>query len=175
MTQISEFDIEAVKIVPIDSKNQKLPPLRLIQSNGEDPLDTQSYYDKLMNSNLSQPGAIYIIKYKSEKIGFFSITSAAVNSTLSSSLHDLLKDETAPVSALLISKIGIDQSYRCFGLGKYILQYCIGLAKSRKMKNNYSIVLLKTTISLAQKIYSPKYNFKIIQIDNDLAWIYKKI
>lgn len=175
MTMMDNFDLNSVKFLIFDPKTHKLPHLQLKQSNGLDPLDIQSYYENIINRNSFETELLYIIKYKTEIIGFFSLASAIIEPT-PSKLGNQFKNRNIPlIRALLISKIGIDQGYRCFGLGKYILQYCVGLAVNLKEIEGFEIVLFKTTKSLAQKIYCLKYSFKMIKADETLVWVYKPI
>jgi hypothetical protein len=175
MTMIDNFNIDSLKFLVFDPKFHDLPNLQLKQSNGEDPLNIQSYYEDILKGNSFEPKVVYIIKYGTEIIGFFSVASALIEPTISDFSAQINPNKNSLIHALLVSKIGIDQNYRCFGLGKYILQYCIGLARNLKEKKEFDIVLFRTTKSLAQKIYCLKYNFKIIQEDEKLVWVYKKI
>lgn len=176
MTMIDDFNLDSIKFLVYDPGFHKLPNLRLKQSNGEDPLDIQNYYESVINGISPEIGLLYVIKYKTEIIGFFSISSAILEPCLSNSSSPIITEsKKSVVRALLISKIGIDQKYRCFGLGKYILQYCVGFARNLKEKEEFDIVLFRTTKSLAQKIYCSKYNFKMIQGTEKLVWVYKKI
>lgn len=175
MTMIDNFDLDSIKFLVYDPKIHNLPKLQLKQSNGEDPLDVQSYYQGITEGKAIDPEVLYIINYRTEIIGFFSIASALIEPTLSDFDNQIDLEKRAIIRALLISKIGIDQNYRCFGLGKYILQYCIGLAINLKENEEIDVLLLKTTKSLAQKIYCLKYNFKMMVEDKQLVWVYKKI
>ena len=84
-------------------------------------------------------------------------------------------DKNEVTKGLLIDKIGIDQKYRCFGIGRYILQFCIGLTKAISTNSQIRIIIFETTYSLAAKIYHPKYGFDFLKKDKNLVWAYKAI
>lgn len=175
MTMIDNFNLDSIRFLVFDPKIHILPKMQLKQSNGEDPLEVQSYYESIIKGNSFNNELLYVIRYKTETIGFFCIASATVEPDFSNVDNPITQGKNSLIRALLISKIGIDQNYRCFGLGKYILQYCIGLAINLKEIEKFDIVVFRTTKSLAQKIYCLKYNFKMIKGDENLVWVYKKI
>lgn len=175
MTQITDFDPDLLRLIIFDPKKHQLSKLNLAQSNGQDPLAIQKYYENIKQSNYSKNELIYLIKYGDGLIGFFAVMLAKVKP-----LHPELNSQNesvveSTINAFYIKKIGIDQEYRCFGIGKYVLQFCIGLAKSINEIDEIEIILFITTNSLAEKIYSAKYKFKSIPLNDRLVWIFKRI
>lgn len=175
MTQITDFDPDLLRLIIFDPKKHQLSKLNLAQSNGQDPLGIQKYYDNIKESNNSRNELIYLIKYGGGLIGFFAVMLAKVKPIHPEPNSQNKSIVESSINAFYIKKIGIDQEYRCFGIGKYVLQFCIGLSKSISNLNDIEIILFITTNSLAEKIYSSKYKFKSIPLDDRLVWIFKKI
>jgi hypothetical protein len=176
MTSTLQFDPDKLQIIRFTPQEHRLPILNFAQSNGEDPLQVQSYYYRLRTRKLPENELIFALRYEQEWIGFFSIGLTKINRMVN---HGTLKDEETytnnPIEGLLINKIGIVRDYRCFGIGKYILQFCIGLVKSTGNESQIRLIIFETTRSLAEKIYHPKYNFNFIEKNNKLVWAYKSI
>ncbi|HYF98905.1 MAG TPA: hypothetical protein VD815_02320 [Candidatus Saccharimonadales bacterium] len=182
MTLIPPFNPDNLKFIVYNAKKDQLPILKFAQSNGEDPLKVQEYYDHFRTRKLPKNTLFYALRYEEQWIGFFSagftiLNKSEVGAIDGKGLDSLVMktDENFTYKALLIHKIGIDQKYRCFGIGKYILLFCIGLAKSRWNCAQVKIVVFRTTRSLAEKIYYPKYRFSYVGKDKKLVWAYKKI
>lgn len=171
------FDLNRLKFIKYSAQELPLPNLNFAQSNGEDPLHVQDYYHSIRTEKPQDNEAIFVLKYESEWIGFFSIAFANIRRKSNQKTSILGKLDTPnSIKGLLINKIGIIQEYRCFGIGKYILQFCIGLSKSVDLDNQkVRIIIFETTKSVAEKIYHRKYRFNIIEKENRVVWAYKII
>ena len=177
MTPILEFDPDKLKFILYNAQEHRLPDLNFAQSNGDDPLEVQKYYYHIRTGKSLQNGLIYALRYGMEWIGFFSVglTKVKQKGNLDNSRQDNNDDANKVTKGLLIDKIGIDQKYRCFGIGRYILQFCIGLTKAISTNSQIRIIIFETTYSLAAKIYHPKYGFNFLKKDKKLVWAYKAI
>ena len=176
MTSILHFDPDKLKFIKYSAQEHRLPILNFAQSNGEDPLQVQSYYFRLRTEKPPENELIFALKYEKEWVGFFSMGLTKIKRMVNLSTRSIEEiNTTSPIEGLLINKIGIVQDYRCFGIGKYILQFCIGLVKSRSNDSEIKIVIFETTRSLLEKIYHPKYRFNFIEKENKLVWAYKRI
>ena len=176
MTPIQEFDPDKLKFIRYDVQEHNLPHLNFAQSSGDDPLEVQNYYLQLRTAKHIKKGLIYALRYEKEWIGFFSIGLTNIRRMCDSRILNIAEHESKNFTkGLLIDKIGIDQNYRCFGIGRYILQFCIGLIKSIMIDGQIRIIIFETTESLAEKIYHTKYRFNYVKKDNKLVWAYKMI
>jgi hypothetical protein len=152
-----------------------LSDLDFTQNDGSDPL----LVDKYTKNHLKEIGNIknikaYLVKHEEKIIAFFTLRMTLIRSNnLSYYDKDEFKGFNSP--ALLMDKIGIDKKYRCFKIGKYICLFCLGLAQKTNENQPCTFFIFKTTKSLAEKIYGPKYHFKWKRSDNKLVWIYRKI
>lgn len=177
MTLILEFNPDKLKFIRYNAQEHTLPDLNFAQSNGDDPLDVQNYYYHIRTGKILQNELIYALRYEKQWIGFFSVGLTKVKQKNN---LDILRqvenvDATGVTEGLLIDKIGIDQKYRCFGIGRYILQFCIGLTKAIRTNSQIRIIIFETTDSLAAKIYHPKYGFNYLNKDKKTVWAYKAI
>jgi hypothetical protein len=182
MTQTTPFDPNGLKFKIFNPKKHQLPKIDFRQTNGEDPLSVQDYYEKyIFNGNSDTNEVKYVIKYVDNWIGFFSVGLTRLftkQSELILQSKDKGKREKfsqVPTSALLIKKIGIDQRYRCYGIGKYIMLFCSGLVQTINKDKKIKLVIFKTTKSLAEKIYFPKYQFNFTGTSGKLVWAFKRI
>jgi len=182
MTQTTQFNPNGLKFKVFNPKRHQLPKIDFRQTNGEDPLSVQEYFENYIFSGKSDTNEVkYVIKYFDDWIGFFSIDLTRLYAEQSESIPrcddkgNSEKDYQEPTCALLIKKIGIDQRYRCFGIGKYIMLFCSGLAQAINMDKQIKLVLFKTTKSLAEKIYFPKYQFNFTGTNGRLVWAFKRI
>ncbi len=182
MTQMTPFDPDGLKFKIFNPKKHQLPKKDFRQTNGEDPLSVQEYYENyFFNGNSETNGVKYVIKYFDKWIGFFSIELARLHTKQSEMIpqcEEKGKNEKlsqVPTWALLIKKIGIDQQYRCYGIGKYIMLFCSGLVQAINKDKQIKLVIFKTTKSLAEKIYSPKYQFSFTGTSGKLVWTFKRI
>ena len=116
-----------------------------------------------------------MVKYEEKIIAFFTLCMTVIcSNSLSDYDRNELRDFKYP--ALLMDKIGIDKEYRCFKIGKYICLFCIGLAQNTNEKLDCTFFIFKTTKSLAEKIYGPKYYFRWWKnTDKKLVWIYRRV
>jgi hypothetical protein len=176
MTPILEFDPDKLKFIRYDAQNHRLPVLNFAQSSGDDPLGVQDYYLHISAGKFLKNKLIYVLRYEKEWIGFFSIGLTNIRRKSDPNVLGIAEIESNKfTNGLLIDKIGIDQKYRCFGIGRYILHYCIGLAKSIEGDDQIRIIIFETTNSLAEKIYHPKYRFNYVKKEDKLVWAYKPI
>lgn len=176
MMPIPEFDPDNLKFVTYDAQKHVLPNLNFAQSNGDDPLDVQNYYDNIMTGKYHPSGLTYVLKYEKTCIGFFVVGLTTIRQEHNPGIPRLEgKDTNDFTKGLLIDKIGIDQNYRCFRIGKYILQFCIGLVKSINTSSQIRVIIFETTNSLAEKIYHPKYRFNYVKKNENIVWAYKTI
>jgi hypothetical protein len=185
-TQTTPFDPNGLKFKIFNPKIHQLPNIDFRQTNGEDPLLVQEYYDnQILNSKSDGKEGKYVIKYYDNWIGFFSINLTRLHAKQYESVPQSEEEEEgeekreetcqAPTWALLIEKIGIDQRYRCYGIGKYIMLFCSGLAQAINKDKQIKLVIFKTTKSLAEKIYFPKYQFNFTGASGRLVWAFKRI
>jgi hypothetical protein len=181
-TQTNQFDANGLKFKIFNPKIHQLPKIDFRQTNGEDPLSVQEYYENCILSRKAGSTEVkYVIKYFDNWIGFFSIDLTRLHSKNFELVHQYEKkgDEKrsyqTPTWALLIEKIGIDQRYRCYGIGKYIMLFCSGLAHSINKDKQIKLIIFKTTKSLAEKIYFPKYQFRFTNAKGRLVWAFKRI
>ncbi len=176
MTLAHPFNPDKLKFVIYSAKNHQLPNLNFAQSNGEDPLRVQEFYEKFRAGKQLDNELVYVLRYEEEWIGFFSVIFTILSKGDVRTPERRVIDANGTLRGLLIHKIGIDQKYRCFGIGKYILLFCIGLGKSQGNDTQVKIIIFETTRSLAEKIYHPKYKFRYVVKDKKkLVWVYKKI
>jgi hypothetical protein len=182
MTQTPQFDPNGLRFIIFNPKKHHLPKLDFRQTNGEDPLLVQDYFENFIFDRKSDSkGVKYVIKYFDNWIGFFSIDLTRLHPNSSEltpqSKEDDLRDKITiiPTCALLIEKIGIDQQYRCYGIGKYIMLYCCGMAHAINKDKEIKLVIFRTTKSLAEKIYFPKYQFNFTGTNGKLVWAFKRI
>jgi hypothetical protein len=75
---------------------------------------------------------IYVVKYEESIIAFFTSSMSVVCSKDLLNEGNGLKGLVYPV--LLMGKIGIDQKHRCFGIGKYVCLFCLGLVRKTSEK-----------------------------------------
>ncbi|TVP40734.1 hypothetical protein [Candidatus Nitrosocosmicus arcticus] len=179
MTQTTQFDKNGLKFKIFNPKKHQLPMIDFTQTNGQDPLSVQEYYDNCILDGRSETKEVkYVIKYLENWIGFFSIDLTMLHTKQSEMIHQHEGEDRLPqlpIYALLIRKIGIDQRYRCYGIGKYIMLFCMGLAQTINKDKHIKLVIFKTTKSLAEKIYFPKYQFNFTGTSGKLVWAFKRI
>ena len=176
MTSTLQFDPNKLKFIKYDVQEHQLPILNFTQSNGEDPMQVQKYYHRIKIGKPPENEVIFALRYGKEWIGFFTIGLTHIKRIGIQSAHRIEEiDKDNFIEGLLINKIGIIQEYRCFGIGKYILQFCIGLVKSGSIDQRVKIIIFETTRPLAEKIYHPKYKFNFIEKENKLVWAFKTI
>ena len=182
MTQTTQFDPNGLKFKIFNPKKHQLPKIDFRQTNGEDPLSVQEYYENYIFNGKSDTNEVkYVIKYFDYWIGFFSIDLTRLHTKQSDLISQYEekgegeKFSKVPTSALLIKKIGIDQRYRCYGIGKYIMLFCSGLVQAINKDKKIKLVIFKTTKSLAEKIYFPKYQFNFTGTSGKLVWAFKRM
>ena len=74
MTQTTQFDPNGLKFKIFNPKKHQLPKIDFRQTNGEDPLSVQEYYENYIFNGKSDTNEVkYVIKYFDNWIGFFSI------------------------------------------------------------------------------------------------------
>jgi len=182
MTQTTQFDPNGLKFKIFNPKKHQLPKIDFRQTNGEDPLSVQEYFENYIFSGKSDTNEVkYVIKYFDDWIGFFSIDLTRLHtkqSVLLPQYEENGKREKfyqVPTCALLIKKIGIHQRYRCYGIGKYIMLFCSGLVQAINKDMQIKLIIFKTTKSLAEKIYFPKYQFNFTGPSGKLVWAFKRM
>ncbi len=182
MTQTTQFDPDGLKFKIFDPKKHQLPKIDFRQTNGEDPLAVQEYYENyIFYSRYDTDEVKYVIEYFDNWIGFFSIDLTRLHPKQPELIPQRKvtgKQEgfyQVPTYALLIKKIGIDQHYRCYGIGKYIMLFCTGLVQTINKDKLIKLVIFKTTRSLAEKIYFPKYQFNFTGTSGKVVWAFKRI
>ena len=74
MTQTTQFDPNGLKFKIFNPKKHQLLKIDFRQTNGEDPLSIQEYYQNYILNGKSNTNEVkYVIKYLDDWIGFFSI------------------------------------------------------------------------------------------------------
>lgn len=163
-----------IEIILYNPAYDDLSNLNFLQSDGSDPLHVHEFYIKYILGNCKSDDNIYAIKFKNNFVGFFSTAFVDFDSTGSKSDVKHKKENTS-IPCLQITNMGIDQKSRCYGIGKYILLYTLGLAQKINKLTPCKILIFRTTITLAEKIYSPKYQFRYAKVQKKLVWTYRKI
>jgi hypothetical protein len=158
--------------------------LDFTQTDGSDSLLVEEYVKNHILKDIENSSVkAYAVTYEENAIAFFTLSMSVICS------KSLLKDndddenvgndgklEKFVFPALLMGKIGIDKKYRCFGIGKYICLFCMGLAQKTNEKMACTFFIFRTTKSLAEKIYGPKYCFRWKKNSPDkMVWAYRKI
>ncbi len=158
--------------------------LDFTQTDGSDPLLVEEYVKNHILKDIENSSVkAYAVTYEENAIAFFTLSMSVICS------KSLLKDndddenvgndgelEKFVFPALLMGRIGIDKKYRCFGIGKYICLFCMGLAQKTNEKMACTFFVFRTTKSLAEKIYGPKYCFRWKKNSpGKMVWAYRKI
>ena len=177
------IDPSKLKFRMYDPLVNDLLNLDFTQTDGSDPLLVEEYVKNHILKDIENKNIrAYVVTYEENAIAFFTLSMSLICS------KSLLKgDDDGNVSdndkfkkfvfpALLMGKIGIDKKYRCFGIGKYICLFCMGLAQKTNEKMACAFFIFRTTKSLAEKIYGPKYCFRWKKdTPNKIVWAYRKV
>lgn len=177
---MSGIDPSKLKFKTYDPFIDNLNNLDFKQTDGSDPLLVEEYTkNHILKEFENKQNKIFVVSYEGNIIAFFSLGMSVICS------KNLLKEDEEYAAdnelkkivfpALLMSKIGIDKKYRCFGIGKYICLFCMGLAQKTNEKIACTFFIFKTTKSLAEKIYGPKYGFRWKNTSDKIVWVYRKI
>jgi hypothetical protein len=180
---MSAIDLSKLKFKKYDPFVDNLINLDFKQTDGSDPLLVEEYVKNQISKDFEKKSnKIFVVSYEENIIAFFTLSMSVICS------KNLLKDgggeddadsessnKKIVFPALLMGKIGIDKKYRCFGIGKYICLFCMGLAQKTNEKIACAFFIFRTTQSLAEKIYGPKYYFRWKDRPNKIVWVYRKI
>ncbi len=175
-----------LSIDPINLKFRMYDPLidnllnlDFTQTDGSDPLLVEEYVKNHIIKEIENRSIkTYVVTYEDNVIAFFTLSMSVICS------KSLLKDDDEDdgelkkfvFPALLMGRIGIDKKYRCFGIGRYICLFCMGLAQKTNEKMACAFFIFRTTKSLAEKIYGPKYCFRWKKDPpNKMVWAYRKV
>jgi hypothetical protein len=173
------IDPSKLKFKLYDPSRDNLTDLDLTQTDGSDPLLVEEYVKSHILEDIENKNyKIYVVTYEENMIAFFTLSMSVIcskNLFRDDSGHGNNGSKKVVFPALLMGKIGIDKKYRCFGIGKYICLFCMGLAKKTNEKIACTIFVFRTTKSLAEKIYGPKYYFRWKETSNKTVWIYRKV
>ncbi|MDQ4074330.1 MAG: hypothetical protein M3162_08525 [Thermoproteota archaeon] len=182
-TIITTINPENLEFKIYDHTKDRLDDLDFSQSDGGDPLLVKEFAKELSNYKGSNKSIKYnktfIVKHNSQPIAFFTARLSVITCK---EILDKDKDKVGEMDnviaypALLMEKIGIDKNYRCFGIGRYISLFCLGMAQRINEIIPCPFFVFKTTKSLAEKIYGPKYFFKWKSLGNrKTVWIYRRV
>jgi hypothetical protein len=177
------IDPSKLKFRMYDPLVNDLLNLDFTQTDGSDPLLVEEYVKNHILKDIENRNIkAYVVTYEENAIAFFTLSMSVICS------KGLLKgDDDGSVGddselkkivfpALLMGKIGIDKKYRCFGIGKYICLFCMGLAQRTNENMACAFFVFRTTKSLAEKIYGPKYCFRWKKdTPNKMVWAYRKV
>ncbi len=174
------MDPSKLKFRMYDPVVDNLLNLDLTQTDGSDPLLVEEYVKNHILKDIENKNVrAYVVTYEENAIAFFTLSMSLICS------KSLLKGDNDEndcelkkfvFPALLMGNIGIDKKYRCFGIGKYVCLFCVGLAQKTNEKMACAFFIFRTTKSLAEKIYGPKYCFRWKKnTPNKLVWAYRKI
>jgi hypothetical protein len=171
---MQNIDPNKLKFKIYDPTMDNLSDLDFTQNDGSDPLLVEQYIkSNLLRGIKNENVKIYVVKYEDIAIAFFTLSISVICRNNLCTDENGLKDFIYP--ALLMGKIGIDKKYRCFNIGKYICLFCLGLAQITNEKIACTFFVFKTTKSLAEKIYGPKYYFRWKNTDSKIVWVYRRI
>ncbi|MBA3749822.1 MAG: hypothetical protein H0X03_02815 [Nitrosopumilus sp.] len=171
---MQNLDPNKLKFKTYDPTIDSLSDLDFSQNDGSDPLLVDQYVKCNLSKGIVRDNyKIYIVKYEGSIIAFFTLSMSVI---CSNNLCDDEKDlKNFIYPALLMGKIGIDKKYRCFKIGNYICLYCLGLAQKTNEKIACSFFVFRTTQSLAEKIYGPKYYFRWRNTSSKIVRVYRRI
>ncbi len=173
------IDPSKLKFRMYDPLADNLINLDFTQTDGSDPLLVEEYVkNHILEEIENRSIKAYVVTYEDNAIAFFTLSMSVICSKRflkddDDADDDKLKKFAFP--ALLMGKIGIDKKYRCFGIGKYICLFCMGLAQKTNEKMACALFVFRTTKSLAEKIYGPKYCFRWKDTPEKMVWAYRKI
>jgi hypothetical protein len=173
------IDPSKLKFRMYDPLVDNLLNLDFTQTDGSDPLLVEEYVKNHILKEIENNSIkAYVVTYDENAIAFFTLSMSVICSKGLPKGDDEddgeLKKFVFP--ALLMGKIGIDKKYRCFGIGKYICLFCVGLAQKTNEKMACAFFVFRTTKSLAEKIYGPKYSFRWKKnTPNKMVWAYRKV
>ncbi len=184
---MSAIDSSKLKFKKYDPFVDNLINLDFKQTDGSDPFMVEEYVKNQISKDFEKKGnKIFVVSYEENIIAFFTLSMSVICSkNLLKDGDDGYNDDDADSEsnnnkkvvfpALLMGKIGIDKKYRCFGIGKYICLFCMGLAQKTNEKIACTFFIFRTTQSLAEKIYGPKYYFRWKDRPSKIVWAYRKI
>lgn len=178
------IDPNRLKFRMYDPLFDNLLNLDFTQTDGSDPLLVEEYVKNHILKDIENRNIkAYVVTYEENAIAFFTLSMSVICSKGllkggddGSSMSDDSELKKFVFPALLMGKIGIDKKYRCFGIGKYICLFCMGLAQKTNEKISCAFFIFRTTKSLAEKIYGPKYCFRWKKdTPNKIVWVYRKV
>ena len=173
------IDPSKLKFRMYDPVVDNLLNLDLTQTDGSDPLLVEEYVKNYIIKDIENNSIkAYVVTYEENAIAFFTLSMSVIcsKSLLKGNDEDDDKLKKFVFPALLMGWIGIDKKYRCFGIGRYICLFCMGLAQKTNEKMACAFFIFRTTKSLAEKIYGPKYYFRWKKdTPNRIVWAYRKI
>ncbi len=163
------------EVFTIDELN-KIPKMDFTEENGKDPMNIQEFYNKELKkyekNNLSK---IRLLKKDGEFVGYFAVSMNGIE------LEKLSGDEkvkgTTPrrYPAILIGRMGVNKGQRGNGVGRFICDFCRGLAIEMSDKVACRYLILQTTkekIPFYEKCHFVKSSKKP---SNGLYWMYGRI
>lgn len=173
------IDQSKLKFRMYDPSVDNLLNLDFTQTDGSDPLLVEEYVKNHILKEIENKSVkAYVVTYEGNAIAFFTLSMTVIcsKSLLKGDYADDDELKKIVFPALLMGKIGIDKKYRCFGIGRYICLFCMGLAQETNKKMACAFFIFRTTKSLAEKIYGPKYCFRWKKdTPNRMVWAYRKI
>lgn len=121
-------------------------------------------------------GITYLFFYKNKIVGYSTLSMSCLSAKVLTAKHKkTISLKTYP--SLLLGRLGVDNNQRRKGVGKYICNWCLGLAMKLSNDVGCRYIILETTEKMI-KFYI-KCNFekgKVIENEKGkLIWMYQRI
>ncbi len=170
------IDSTKLKFSYFDPSKDDFLKLNFKQKDGSDPLDIYKFiHNNPLDHVTNHVSKIYSIRYADQLTAFFTLSMSQIESQYLNDEDDINKVKFNVYPALLLGQLGIDKDFRGQGLGYYIILYCLGLGQILSEKVGCAFLILRTTRTLAEKYYEPKYNFKWKRNYKQKVWMYRKL
>lgn len=159
------------------SRDDDFSPLDFKEDDGSDPLGVDSFIRqkaKLYQKN--NLATVYVVRYEKQTVAFFTVSMTSIEA------RKLAEDDRVEGAtfrsypAMLLGNMGVDRKYRNQGIGRYICEYCIGLAQEENLRVACAVVCLQTSKEKTG-YYKDKCKFKhsATQHLEGKVWMYRRI
>ena len=132
------------------------------------------YHNEALAFHKEKLGRTHVFLYEGRTIGFVTL---AMESIPRKKLDegDQLGIHTRTYPALLIGRLAVDNGWRGSGVGTWILKWCLGFAVDISERVGCRYVVLQTNKRREGWYRRDSLGFKILYIDKEDYWLFKKI
>lgn len=144
--------------------------------NGSDPLGVHDFAQtKAPSYNQNKLSTVWGVSRKGKVVGFFAVSMFSIQTKKLETTEHVSEALMISYPAVLLGQMGVDKKHRGQGIGKTIVNFCIGLAQEASHRIACRYVVLQTNQNKTTLYHKLQFIQSTKPNVDGKVWMYRRV